>query len=149
MKRLRSYGWRLTLLIVPLTCVRSAVAADSVGWQTDVNQAWKMTQQQDRPLLVFVTSEDCAYCVKMKNSTYADSFVRAQIAACFVPLELNGRDASPLVKDLHVESYPTTFIISPRAVILDRISGYVPPEALAKRLDAFRPRLQAVYARSQ
>ena len=137
------------LLIVTLTCAQQALAADVVDWQSDIGQAWKMTQQQDRPLLVFVTSEDCAYCVKMKNSTYADSFVRAQIAACFVPLELNGRDASPLVKDLHVESYPTTFIISPRAVVLDRISGYVPPDALAKRLAAFQPRLQAIYARSQ
>jgi len=30
-------------------------------------------------------------------------------------------------------------VISPQAVILDRIEGYLPPETLASRLNALRP----------
>jgi len=46
-----------------------------------------------------------------------------------------------LLKDLRVTSYPSTFVISPEAVILDRIDGFVPPDAFASRLNAFRPRI--------
>ncbi len=52
----------------------------------------------------------------------------------FVPLLVDGRDRSPLVRELKVQYYPCTFIISPQAVILARFDGYVSPEQFADHM---------------
>lgn len=110
-----------------------------VAWHSDVQNAWQATQQQGQPMLVFVTRDNCFYCTQMKSRTYSDATVAGTIKSSFVPLELDGSGNSPLLKDLKVTAYPTTFVISPKAVILDRIDGYVAPDVLARRLSALRP----------
>jgi hypothetical protein len=54
---------------------------------------------------------------------------------------LDGNGTAQLLKDLRVTAYPSTFVISPQAVILDRIDGYLPPEALSQRLNSLGPYL--------
>ncbi len=117
---------------------RRLVAAEAapIVWHRDVKTAWQSTQQQGRPLLVFVTTEHCMYCTKMKRATYANPTVADTINRSFVPLVLDGENASPLLADLAVKGFPATFIISPGAVILDRLDGYVPPDKLMPRLSA-------------
>jgi len=132
-------------------CVQMAVAGETarplaaegareVAWQKDIAQAWQETQQDGRLLLVFVTRAHCYYCAKMKDGTYASPVVARSVQAAYVPLMLDGADQTPLLRELNVRGYPSTFVISPQAVVLDRIDGYVSPEVLANRLKALRPR---------
>jgi thioredoxin-related protein len=116
----------------------AAAEQPSVAWHHDVKHAWQSTQQQGRPLLVFVTTNHCMYCTKMKQGTYANAAVAATINRSFVPLVLDGEAPSPLLKDLAVKAFPATFIISPNAVILDRLDGYVAPDKLMARLAAIQ-----------
>jgi len=116
----------------------SAAESGQLVWHTDLNEAWKTTQREGRPLLVFITHDHCVHCVKMKNGTFAERRVAATISQSCVPLSLDGGDKSPLVKDLAIKGYPTTFFISPDAVVLDRIEGYVTPEVLLAHLTALR-----------
>jgi hypothetical protein len=118
----------------------TSVAVKPVAWRESVDDAWKESQQAGRPMLVFVTRERCFYCDKMKQSTYVAQPVVASLNADFVPLLLDGGRDSPLLRDLRVSAFPSTFVISPQAVILDRIDGYVSPETLATRLAALRAR---------
>ncbi len=121
--------------------------ADSpIAWHTDPAQAWQASVAQQRPLLVFVTREKCAFCVKMNRSTWRDSRVAMAIRAGYVPLFVDATTPTPLAKELAVTAYPTTFVISPQAVVLERITGYVAPEALAQRLS--RPAATAAAAGS-
>lgn len=106
-----------------------------VSWHSDVETAWKTTQEHGKPLLVFVTRDECFYCTQMKEKTYSHSSVAATINGSYVPLVLDGRGSAPLLKELRVAAYPCTFVISPQAVILDRIDGYLAPEAFASRLN--------------
>ena len=114
--------------------------AREVAWQKDIAQAWQSSQQNGRLLLVFVTRDQCYYCTKMKDGTYTSPLVTQSVASAYVPLMLDGAQQSPLLKELNVKGYPSTFVISPQAVVLDRIDGYVTPEVLATRLKALRPR---------
>jgi thioredoxin-related protein len=114
--------------------------AEKITWFTEVEPAWQAAQREGRPLLVYVTHDECVYCRKMEKQTYVDRAVTTAIQSDFVPLSLNGAKSSPLIKDLAVKSYPATFVISPQAVVLDRIDGYVPPEQLARRLASVTPR---------
>jgi hypothetical protein len=135
MRRVAGATWILFVL------VQGVVAGDTakVTWHNDVQRAWKETQQYGRPLLVFVTRESCFYCDRMKEQTLCDRAVAGAINASFVPLVLHGDGNAPLLRDLRVTAYPSTFVISPRAVILDRIDGYVAPEVLTSRLNSLRP----------
>jgi protein disulfide-isomerase len=105
-----------------------------VAWHTEVATAWSETCQKGRPLLLFVTCENCRFCDKMKQGTYARADVAEMINRSFVPLVVDGRDRAPLVQELKVKYYPCTFIISPQAVILARFEGYVSPEQFADRM---------------
>ncbi len=123
--------------------VAPAALADDAGkvaWHRDVATAWNVTRQNGRPLLVFVTRQDCTYCTQMKLGTYANRSLAGAINQSFVPLVLDGGTNCPLLKELNVTAFPCTFVISPQAVILDRIEGFVAPEVLASRLNAVRPR---------
>jgi hypothetical protein len=128
-------------LLVSLAAAWGAETSDpaKVVWHTTVESAWNLTRQQGRPLLVFVTREDCAYCVKMKDRTFSHATVAEAINRGYVPLVLDGGVPTPLLRELRVSMYPATFVISPQAVILARIDGFVPPEALASRLQLGRP----------
>jgi hypothetical protein len=131
------------MLLMSLTVPRAVVAGDvaKVVWHSNVQDAWKVTREQDRPLLIFVTRGNCQYCTQMKDRTYRDATVAGAINQSFVPLVLDGGGNSPLLKELNVTAYPCTFVVSPQAVILDRIDGYMAPAVLSGRLNALRPAL--------
>ncbi len=107
-----------------------------------MTKAWKATQEQGRPLLVFVTAKQCAYCVKMKQATFADPNVAATINGSFVPLVIDGGGNSPLLKELGVTAFPATFVISGNAEVLDRVNGFVTADVLVKRLAPYQSTTQ-------
>jgi uncharacterized protein YyaL (SSP411 family) len=129
------------VLVLLATCSAAAGERAQVAWQTDLASAWSATRQYNRPLLVFVTHDDCAYCTQMKDRTYGDAALAGAINRSFVPLVLDGGTKSPLLAELHVRVFPSTFVISPQAVVLARVDGYLPPEAMARRLNALGPML--------
>jgi protein disulfide-isomerase len=137
---------RRLLLFAMLATPQLAAAADAakITWHADVNQAWQTAQQQNRPLLVFVTADNCLYCTKMKQSTLVDPAIAANVNRSCVALVLDAKDNSPLLKELAVKSYPMTFLISPQAVVLARIEGYVPAQALRTKLAQVNQRPTAV-----
>ena len=123
-----------TCLAAP--CSAADVAA--IAWHNDVTQAWQQAQRAQRPLVVYVTHENCVFCEKMKQQTWRDARVARAVRDGFVPLFVDATHPSLLTKELAVNAYPATFVISPQAVVLDRINGFVPPERLAARLATVR-----------
>ncbi len=129
------------MLVLALTLPRSVTAGDvtPVVWHSDAQNAWKATQANGRPLLIFVTRDNCYHCTQMKDRTYRNPAVAGAINRSYVPLVLDGGSNSPLLKELNVTAYPSTFVVSPQAVILDRIVGFIAPEALSGRLNSRTP----------
>ncbi len=104
------------------------------GWKTSHQEAWRAAQTEQRPMLIYITTENCVYCRKMVQETLTDDNVARDIQASFVPVNLTAQGNRILVRKLRVRSYPTTVIISPRSVVLDYMSGYVSPEEMQVRL---------------
>ena len=111
------------------------------GWKTNHQEAWRSAQTEHRPMLLYISSENCVYCRKMVHDTLTDKSVAARIQEGFVPVNVVAKDNRMLVRKLRVKSYPTTVIISPRSVILDYIPGYVSADELKMRLAAAVSRL--------
>ena len=135
---------RLRCLLLPLTILLSAgvvatLSADTPttgNWRTDADQAWLSAQQDQRLMLLFITTQNCLYCRKMEHDTFADRKVVWGIQQNCVPVTIAAEKNGALVKKLRVNTYPTTVIISPKSGVVDYIVGYLGPDEFSRRLDA-------------
>ncbi len=122
------------LLSLAMLAAGALCPAAEIEWQTDVDAAWKQARQQDRPLLVFISTSGCRYCTLMQTVSFADPEVCELLEQGFVPTAVDAKDVAWLVRDQKVGSYPTTIIITPSAEVVDKIKGYVKPAELKSRL---------------
>ena len=124
---------RWLLLAMLATAFTHAQAAD-LDWQSDLDAAWKLAKERQRPLLVFISTSGCRFCTLMQNTTFADPDVTDLIDRGFVPASVDAKDVAWLIKSQRVGSFPTTLVISSDAQVLDKISGYVKPSEMKPRL---------------
>ncbi len=126
----------VALLLVAGTGVASAAEPAGENWHHDWQSAWRDSQAQNRPLVLFVTMEHCHYCEKMSRETYGDASVIEDIASGFVLASINSDTHPNLMRKLHVDAFPTTVIMGADAKVIDSMTGYVGPEQLRLRLKA-------------
>ena len=137
MIRFRSLLRPVTILLsVGVVATLPAEVPTSGNWKTDANQAWQSAQQEQRLMLLFITTENCLYCRKMEKDTFADQKVAAGIRQNCIPVAVLAENNETLVQKFRVRSYPTTVIISPKSGVVDYIVGYLGPDQFSRRLDA-------------
>ena len=116
----------------------SAAECNRVQWQEDVGAAWKEMKEEGRPLILFITLDDCAYCQKMKATTFCDEQVSNHVKRNFVPLRLDA-DA-PWAQRFDISVYPTTLVIMPNARLAARLDGYATASELTRSLQVAEAR---------
>lgn len=134
--------WRgkavLVLAMITVLSVQERSIADEpqqpIEWLTEYGAARREGIKLDRPVLLFVTSEHCGYCVKMHDVSFSNHKIIHELRSSFVPAKLNLASDSELAQELKVSIYPTTVIISPQGKILDYARGYLNPNELSKRM---------------
>lgn len=97
-----------------------------------INRAWSVAQSSRLPMLVYVTSENCLFCEKMREETFSKPQISAGISAFTEPFMFNAVEAPELAKKLGVRAFPTTLIISPDSKLLHRIEGFVTADEFAE-----------------
>jgi thioredoxin-related protein len=114
----------------------AAEAPKSAGqpWHSDLKSAWETASEQQRPLLVFLTTDGCAYCQKMKQTTLRDKGVQVDVSTRFIPVVLNAKDEPDLVKLLKIRVYPSVVVIEPSGDVVESISGYQTAKQLRDKL---------------
>lgn len=118
-------------------CAHSASAADQIAWHSDVAEALADAQQRDLPILVYLTSSHCPYCVKMKNQTLAAGAVVSAVGEKFVALSVARGTAPELERRLGVRAYPTTVVLRPDQSEIGRVTGFVSATQLTTSLERF------------
>ena len=108
--------------------------------QTSIEKGWQSAVQQQQPMLVMFTSENCRYCKKMLAETYGHPVIRQMLAANTQTVLAHADDYQSLVKRLGIRGYPSSVLLSPQGDVLDFMQGYVPPKEFAQRIG---PLLQA------
>ena len=115
---------RLRYLLRPLTILLSAcVVATAAGrhvlttgnWKTDADQAWQSAQQDQRLMLLFITTQNCLYCRKMEHDTFADQKVAGH-SAKLRPRERRGGKERPWSRSSGSTPIPRPSSFPPRAV---------------------------------
>lgn len=109
---------------------------ESIDWITEYSEARRAGIDQDRPVLLFVTTDGCMHCERMIDGAFKDSRVIGSLNNGFVPAQIKLSSNDELAKQLKVTLYPTTIIISTQGKILDYARGYLSTNDLKQRLSA-------------
>lgn len=120
--------------MICLVGVSNLSAAEAIRWNADINAAARQAASEQRPMLIFVSSQHCPYCTKMKRDTYRNAAVANDVNTAFIPVAVDADRSGRLVRQLRVSAYPTTLVVSPDAHVVDRIEGYVRPRQFRHRL---------------
>ncbi|MEM8681622.1 MAG: thioredoxin family protein, partial [Planctomycetota bacterium] len=118
------------------TSVGWGAKPESIDWVDEYSAARRAGIAQDRPVLLFVTTDGCTHCDRMIDGTFQDANVIDALADDFVPAQIKLSPADELAKQLKVTLFPTTIIISTEGKILDYARGYLSANQLHQRLDA-------------
>jgi len=120
----------------PVAAQRRVVrrAAPPIRWIESAEIAFRDAQQSERPLVVYVGSEDCVHCRRMERDVWSDASVSAVVEGSFVPLALNAQRDAALIKALQVKAYPTTIVLSPQMEVLSGLAGYAPAVRVTRML---------------
>lgn len=120
---------------VGLWCLIGATpsgAAEPIPWRTDYPAARKEAEAKKLPLLVVIGSQDCVYCRKLENHTFADPDIVAFVNAKFIPLKIDATKDPEFAKAMKVTIYPTSAIAGHDGKIYGYLSGYLPPDQFAE-----------------
>ncbi len=107
----------------------SPTAPQPPKWYTDLQRAHQAAVRQDKPLLLLFVQKSCLYCRQLEAVTLASEKIQQRLRQDFVPVVLDLDQNKKAAKVLKIEGVPATVILTPRAELLARVEGFVPPEA--------------------
>ncbi len=81
-------------------------------------------KKTNKPLMVYVMSDSCAYCEKMKKRTLSDESVQKNIQDfIFVKVDKNSKEAKQYLPQTRYT--PTTYFISSKFKVVNTVKGYL------------------------
>jgi thiol:disulfide interchange protein len=116
----------LGLMLAGYACASQAAAPGPppIQWFHDEGLARARSRALGKPMLIDFRAAWCAACTMLDRLTWTDPAVRAEVAARYVPLELDltaeDEEAAALMKRYAVTALPTVIAGG------NRITGFVP-----------------------
>jgi len=90
----------------------------------DLRDALLKARKEHKPVMVYVKSDSCAYCKKMKSRTLSDAGVQENIKD-FIVVTVDKNEAEAK-KYLPATRYtPTIYFISPKFKVVNTVKGYL------------------------
>jgi thioredoxin-related protein len=130
----------LLALVGCLVVNGSSTSLSAKGWLRDVDHAWSVVQAEKRPMVLFVSMDGCIHCDRMIETTFRDAEVRRTLGSSFVAAAIKGSERPDLLRQLQIQSFPTTVVVSCDGQVLDQMVGYVDAKGFKRRLHAVTAR---------
>ena len=115
------------ILIAPVRAERNDLA-----WIDDMNSGMKKAKRTGRPMMVFFYADWCGYCIKMQRDVFPSYSVRNE-GKKFINIKVNDKHRKVLSKYL-IRSFPVMVFLDKNGYELERISGFVNPGILARKM---------------
>jgi thioredoxin-related protein len=95
-----------------------------IQWRTDYNAARKEADKKGLPLVIEFSTDNCFWCRRLENETFADPVVAKVMNEKFVALKIDANKDAQLVQMLSIRAYPTVILAAPDGKILGTLEGY-------------------------
>ena len=132
----------LSAVVVSAVFVCESMAAPptakkAMKWQTDLQEAHKISVKEKRPMLIVFGAPSCVYCKKLESEHFTDHKFVEYVSDRFVVVKLDYsvEENQKAAKVLEVKNLPTSVVLSPEADLLGTVVGYVPLDKYKKSLE--------------
>jgi uncharacterized protein YyaL (SSP411 family) len=115
--------------------------AHLITWWEWGEEAFQIAQQQDKPVVVFLTAFWCGYCQRMDETSLSNDEVIALLTAFFVPIRVEESQRPDVDLRYNQNGWPTIAFLTPAGDHLLSVN-YTDPEPftqlLVRLVDAYR-----------
>ncbi len=105
------------------SCYQSTAEAQSV-WYTDFEEAQKVAQSTNRPILIHFHAHWCNPCKQMESQVFPSRQVQQQLQHSVVAVKINSEHNPKLTSRFGVTSLPTDLFIEPSGKEIMQSVGY-------------------------
>lgn len=129
----------LRVIVMFSTAVLTTAArAEEMKWLTSAEKAASEAEKTGKPILIYVSKNNCFYCDKMQQDVWCHPTATRRILRDFIPLKLSLERNPAAVRALKVKGYPTTVLFSSKRSFLGSLPGYKQPTEYLTALDQAR-----------
>ncbi|WP_283435360.1 thioredoxin family protein [Neorhodopirellula lusitana] len=111
-----------------LELTSSQAATAEPIWYETLESGWAESKKSGRPMVIFITSEQCTYCDAMKRNTLCDPSVRKRLLGRFIPIRLRPDANNRVLSRVEVTAFPTTLVAESQGKVVAHRVGYQPVE---------------------
>ncbi|MCW8837076.1 MAG: thioredoxin family protein [Thiovulaceae bacterium] len=106
-----------------LLALSFSLFADSIEWNKDYKTAVEIAKETDKLLFVFITSKNCKFCKKLKETTLKDKNIVKKINETYSSvIVMKDRDTFP--PKLNAKATPMLYFLDKDENIIDYSLGY-------------------------
>ena len=127
-----------TAVVTAALATAAEPSKNSVAWQSSLQEAHRLSVEQNKPMMLVFGAPWCHYCKKLETTTLADPSLVRYVNQNFIAVHVDVDDQPRVAKILEVESLPCTVILSPEADLLGRFQGFKQPAPFYSELSKAR-----------
>ena len=98
------------------------INASNIEWIKDIDKAINLAKNENKNLLLIVSSKHCPYCKKMEKDIFNDKDSQKYLLKRYILVKLDIKEAKKISLDTKVT--PTTYIFTPNKELLASQVGY-------------------------
>ncbi|TGN10353.1 thioredoxin fold domain-containing protein [Leptospira ilyithenensis] len=91
-------------------------------WETSIGKGLSKAKSQNKPILIDLYADWCAYCKVLEKEIFPDEQV-SKVLESFVTIRLNGEEFPNLIQKYGIEGYPTILYIDKDANFHTKLTG--------------------------
>ena len=95
----------------------------SLDWEKDLTKATQIAQKEHKSIMLFVESDHCRWCKKMKQNTLADAEVEKRLKK-FVLVKIMRAEAEAMKKLPKIYGVPSIFFMDENQTVVEDVVGF-------------------------
>jgi uncharacterized protein YyaL (SSP411 family) len=113
----------LWISLFAITTTLSVMAQDSIPWITDLSQARRIAEQQQRLVLLHFWGDGCPPCQHLETSVFNQPELIRVIMTHFVPVKIHVQQQPNIASFYKIDKIPTDIVVLPSGVQVFRTTS--------------------------